>query len=149
MSALRSAESGQVTVLTIGYAVIALMLVTVVVNLSRVFLAQRALDAAADEAAIAAVQSVRTKPYYGKGVREQLPLARADVRTEVQRQLAASDADRTCDRFRLVDVDPAPRSVTVVVSCKVRIPFANVVSGRYAEGVSITGRATARQTTRP
>src|SRR5690606_15006143 len=80
MRARGDGERGQTTVLTVGYVVIAMLLVTVVVNLSRVFLAQRALDSAADEAAIAAVQAVRTRPYYGEGVGEELPLSASGTR---------------------------------------------------------------------
>lgn len=144
----RGGDRGQVTLLTIGYAVIALLLVTVVVNLSRVFLAQRALDSAADEAALAGVQTVQTGRYYGEGAGRQLPLAGEAVRSAVEKHLRASAAGRTCDAFALDGVRSTTTTVTVRVSCRVRIPFANVVSARYADGVPITGVATARQTVR-
>lgn len=144
-----AAERGQTTVLTIGYLVIALLLVTVVVNLSRVFLAQRALDAAADEAAIAAVQSVSARPYYDEGAGQRLPLASTGAYDAAAQHLASSGAEESCDGFRLDDVQTTARAVTVTVSCQVRIPFVNVASASYADGVPITGRATARQTIRP
>lgn len=142
-------DRGQTTVLTLGYLVIALLLVTIVVNLSRVFLAQRALDSAADEAAIAAVQAVRTDPYYDDGVGDRLLLSKPGAWDAVTKHLANTDADQACEAFTVDDVEPAATSVTVTVSCRVRIPFANVVSRSYADGVPITGTATARQTVRP
>lgn len=145
----RHGDRGQTTVLTLGYLVIALLLVTIVVNLSRVFLAQRALDSAADEAAIAAVQAVRTDPYYGSGAGDRLPLSGPGARDAVVHHLAATDVGSACEGFTVDDVAATTTAVTVTVSCRVSIPFANVVSSSYAGGVPITGTATARQTVRP
>ncbi|MQA79169.1 MAG: hypothetical protein GEV10_11960 [Streptosporangiales bacterium] len=142
-------ESGQTLVLTLGYAVIALLLITVVVNLSRVFLAQRALDAAADEAAIAAVQAVREGAYYDDGAGRLLPLTEDGADRAATAHLEASGATRSCERFALDEVTVDDGAVTVAVSCRVSIPFANVVSASYADGVPLVGRATARQTVRP
>lgn len=142
-------ESGQTLVLTLGYAVIALLLIAVVVNLSRVFLAQRALDAAADEAAIAAVQAVREGAYYDDGAGRLLPLAEDDADRAATAHLEASGATRSCEGFALDEVTVDDGAVTVAVSCRVSIPFAGAVSASYAGGVPLVGRATARQTVRP
>ncbi|HEX6446645.1 MAG TPA: pilus assembly protein TadG-related protein [Streptosporangiales bacterium] len=147
-------DSGQTTVLIIGYAVLAMLLVTVVVNLSKVFLAQRSLDAAADAAAIAGAQAVRVSPYYRDGALDRLPLAESLARQEVYRHLRAAgmfDPARSCDEFTVqgVSLAPAGDAVDVTVSCRVRIPFANVVSGSYAGGVPVTSTAHARTAVRP
>lgn len=142
-------DAGQTTVLTIGYAVLALLLITVVVNLSRVFLAQRSLDAAADGAATAAVQALQHDPYYTVGAGGRLPLDRAGAEQAVREHLAAARGDRACDRFALDAVTTSKDAVTVRVSCRVRIPFAGVVSGAYADGVPITGTASAQMTVGP
>lgn len=147
-------ESGQTTVLIIGYAVIAMLLVTVVVNLSKVFLAQRSLDAAADAAAVAGAQAVRVSPYYQHGALDRLPLAESLARQEAYRHLSAAgmfDPARSCDDFTVEGVSLAPTrdAVDVTVSCRVRIPFANVVSGAYAGGVPVTSTAHARMAVRP
>lgn len=143
-----SRDAGQTTVLTIGYAVLALLLITVVANLSRVFLAHRSLEAVADGAAIAAVQALRDKPYYGGGAGGRLPLDQPAARGAVSDYLAAAHAEQSCDRFALDSVTTSHDAVTVRVSCRVRIPFANAVSGAYAGGVPITGTATAQLTAR-
>ncbi|MGH3094527.1 MAG: pilus assembly protein TadG-related protein [Streptosporangiales bacterium] len=142
-------ESGQTMVLTIGYAILALLLITVVVNLSRVFLAQRSLDATADAAALAAVQALRHDPYYGSGAGGRLPLDHDAARDAARRHLVASHGDRACEEFALDAVTTSRDAVSVSVSCRVRIPFANVVSGSYAGGVPITGTATAQMTVGP
>lgn len=148
------ADAGQTTVLIIGYAVIAMLLVTVVVNLSKVFLAQRSLDAAADAAAVAGAQAVRVSPYYRVGAADQLPLAESLARQQAYRHLSAAgmfDPARSCDDFTVEGVSLAPTgdAVDVTVSCRVRIPFANVVSRAYAGGVPVTSTAHARTTVRP
>src|SRR5690606_7175562 len=104
---------------------------------------------AADEAAIAAVQAVRTRPYYGEGVGEELPLSASGTRDAVVAHLAATDADSACEAFAVDEVTTTATSVTVTVSCRVRIPFANVLSAKYAGGVPISGTSTARQVVRP
>lgn len=142
-------ESGQTLVLTLGYVVIALLLVAVVVNLSRVFLAQRALDAAADEAAIAAAQAVHEGAYYDDGAGRLLPLTEDDADRAASAHLEASGATRSCEQFALDGVAVDDDAVTVTVSCRVSIPFAGVVSASYAGGVPLVGSATARQTVRP
>jgi hypothetical protein len=54
MRQLRDDEVGSVLPLTIGYAVLALVLVLVCVNATSLYLAQKRLDALADSAALAA-----------------------------------------------------------------------------------------------
>lgn len=154
MSRRRYRESGQTTVLVIGYTVIAMLLVTVVVNLSKVFLAQRSLDAAADAAAVAAAQAVRVSPYYRQGALDQLPLVESLARQQAYRHLAAAgmfDSRRSCADFTVggITVVPTRDAVRVTVSCRVHVPFANVVSGSYAGGVPITSTAYARMAVRP
>ncbi|MBO0828974.1 MAG: hypothetical protein J2P24_14470 [Streptosporangiales bacterium] len=147
-------DAGQTTVLVIGYAMVAMLLVTVVVNLSRVFLAQRSLDAAADAAAVAGAQAVRVSPYYRQGAVGQLPLAESLARQEAYRHLSAAgmfDPARSCDDFAVEGVSLAATddAVDVTVSCRVRVPFANVVARAYTGGVPVTSTAHARMAVRP
>lgn len=142
-------DAGQTTVLTIGYAVVALLLVAVVADLSRVFLAQRALDEAADAAAVAAVQALRAGTYYTGGAAGPLVLDPARARAAAERHLAAAHAEDACEAFSLDAVETGADVVTVTVSCRVGIPFADVVASTYAGGVPITGTASARLAVRP
>ena len=62
-------------VLIIGYTAIAAVLITVGIDTSKVFLAQRALASAADSAALAAAQGVERQAIYaGAGLRCGQPL---------------------------------------------------------------------------
>jgi uncharacterized membrane protein len=70
-------DDGTILLLTLGYVVVVLALVAVVVDVSAVFLARRALAADCDGAALAAAQSVDTDMLYRQGSpTPELPLAR-------------------------------------------------------------------------
>jgi hypothetical protein len=126
------ADDGQLTLLVIGYVGIALMLVVVAVDASKVFLARRALAASADAAALNAAQAVdRAAVYDGAmgGCGTLLPLdpvgAEVAVRTsltddeqDLRRLFAGLDAARTA---------VAGGTVTVRLSGDVAVPFGGVV----------------------
>jgi uncharacterized membrane protein len=68
-------EDGTILLLTLGYVVVVLALVAVVVDVSAVFLARRALASDCDGAALAAAQSVDTAVLYRQSSpTAQLPL---------------------------------------------------------------------------
>src|SRR5580698_10106465 len=58
------ADEGSIVVLVIGYAAIAALLMAAGIDVSKVFLAQRALSSAADAAAVAASEGVDAKRVY-------------------------------------------------------------------------------------
>lgn len=60
-------DGGTIMLLTLGYLVVALMLVAVVVDVSAVFLARRSLASDCDAASIAAAQQVSQRPLYQGG----------------------------------------------------------------------------------
>ena len=119
--------------LVIGYVGLVLVLVVVAVDVSKVFLARRALAAAADAAALNAAQVVdRAAIYDGAigGCGSLLPLDPAGA----DRAVAATLADDEQDLRRLfVQLDPAKTSVTggtvaVQLSGDVSVPFGQVLS---------------------
>jgi hypothetical protein len=70
-------DDGSVTLLVIGYATILALLVVVGVDVSKAFLARRALSSVADAAALAAAQSLDRDAVYagnGGGCGDLLPL---------------------------------------------------------------------------
>jgi uncharacterized membrane protein len=70
-------DDGTILLLTLGYVVVVLALVAVVVDVSAVYLARRALAADCDGAALAAAQSVDTDVLYRQGSpTAELPLGR-------------------------------------------------------------------------
>jgi Flp pilus assembly protein TadG len=129
----------------IGFLVLAAMLVVVIVHLSRVFLHDRSLSAAADGAALAAVQAVDESAIYGGSFGQALPLDPAAVDRRVQDYVAAAGLSSRFDDFAVVETRVDAGSVVVVLGATVDLPFAGVVSQGWAGGVPITAesRATA------
>jgi hypothetical protein len=138
-----SDDAGQVLVLMIGFLTLAALLVVVVVNLSRVFLHDRALGAAADGAALAAVQALDEAAIYGGSLGESLPLDASAVQRQVREYAAAAELSRRFDGFAVVDARVEGPSVVVVLEATVDLPFVGVVSDGWARGVHITAQARA------
>ncbi|MFJ6652100.1 pilus assembly protein TadG-related protein [Microbacterium sp. NPDC091313] len=78
---LRGDDEGSVLLLTIGYAVLALVLVLVCANATSLYLAQKKLDAVADAAALAAADGFTLTVVDG---RPRADLAAADMRAQAQ-----------------------------------------------------------------
>lgn len=128
----RRDDNGQLTLLVIGYAAIAVTLIVVGVDASKVFLARRALSSVADAAALRAAQSVdKTALYAGSaGCGDDLPLdpsraatTAADVITDdlpdLRRVFASVDSP---------DVTTSNGVATVHLSGTVSVPFGRVLA---------------------
>lgn len=126
------ADDGQLTVLIIGFALFGAVLVVAGVDVSKVFLARRALSSVADAAALAAAQSVdRAALYQGSGgCGGLLPLDPDGARSEVQRSLDDDTADlrQTFTAIDQPDVAVSAATVTVHLSGDVHLPFGSVLS---------------------
>lgn len=117
----------------IGYTLIATVLVVIGIDVSKVFLARRALGSAADAAALTAAQGVDAHAIYlGAGLRcgQRLPLAPARATALAADSIAAERSDL---RRVFADVaDPrtavADGTVTVEVSGEVAVPFGRVLA---------------------
>ncbi len=159
--ATRRGDDGQLLLLVLGCTLIVALLLTVVVDASRVFLAQRALSGAADAAALAGADAVDEAAFYdhsddvadggGAGeVRELVPLDDAAARQAVDGYVTAAGLPA---RFEDLVVSTAlgsgGTSVTVTCSARVRLPFVNVVSAGHAGGYPVSVSASARSPLRP
>ena len=115
-------------VLVIGFTALAAVLVLVGVDVSKVFLAQRALASAADAAAVAAAQGVDTQRVYagsGLGCSGVLPL---DQHLAAQRAAASLAGQRAGLRHVFVslaapDTTVAGRTARVSLHGRVAVPF--------------------------
>ena len=125
-------DDGQLAVLIIGFVFIAAVLVIAGIDVSKVFLARRALSSVADAAALAAAQSVdRTALYRGSGsCGELLPLDRDAAGNAAESSLAddVPDLQQTFASVDPPDVAVAADSVTVHLSGAVHVPFGAVLS---------------------
>jgi hypothetical protein len=134
-------DDGQLLLLVLAYAVIAALLVTVVVDLSKVYLYRRALVAAADGAALSAANEPDLASVYHGGNRV-LPLSDAGTRAAVRQYETDGDLDRRFDGFRIDEVATDGTVVRVRFEAVVHLPFANLLVGRWRGGYPV--HATAR-----
>jgi uncharacterized membrane protein len=137
-------EAGSVLLLVLGCAVVALLLLAVVVDASKLFLTRRALAGAADGAALAAAQAVDLPAVYaGATTGEALPLDPATVDEAVSAYLAAADTAGGLQELTVVSVDATGASVTVTLSARARLPLVTLVTSQ-PDGVLLTVTARAR-----
>ena len=144
----QSDDDGQLILLVLAYAVIAALLVTVVVNVSKVYLNRRSLVAAADGAALSAAnQPDLDAVYNGDG----LDAAAEPGRDEGRGRQYARDADLATrfEGFRVVDVATDGVTVTVTLRADVGMPFLNLLSDRYTGGYPVRATARARSPLTP
>lgn len=113
-------DAGTVLMLVIGFAFLLVVMVGVVVNVSAVVLAKRAVASAADGAAVSAAQSLDLDQLYREGLGGQIPLSLAEARSRVvtyQRRAAAEQPGLALS----VRVDG--RTAVVTAARTLRLPF--------------------------
>lgn len=131
LTPVRRDEGGSLTVLVIGYVFIATVLVVIGVDVSKVFLARRALSSAADAAALSAAQAAdRSAIYAGDaGCGAVLPIDQAGAEREADASLDDDlmDLRQTFHDVAPPDVSVTGGTVTVHVSGQVKVPFGGVL----------------------
>ena len=135
------ADDGQLLLLVLAYAVIAALLVTVVVDLSKVYLYRRALVAAADGAALSAANEPDLASVY-RGGNRVLPLSESGARAAVRQYEADGVLDDRFDGFRIDEVATDGTVVRVRLEAVVLLPFATLLVSRWRGGYPV--HATAR-----
>ena len=134
------ADDGQLLLLVLIYTVIAGLLVTVVVNVSKAYLYRRSLVAAADGAALtAANQPDLDRIYAGSG--PVLPLSRSGTGAAVAQYAVDADLARRFEGFRVIEVTTDGETVTVRLRAVVRMPFANLLTAGVADGYEVDATA--------
>ena len=136
-------DQGSVLVLLLGFAVLALVLVGVVADLSKVFLAKRALASTADGAAIAAAQALDLEALYtGTAAPGDLPIDARAADAAARGHLARDGSGAAYDGFAVDRVEATPTQVEVQVSARVALIFGVFFAG--PDGVRLAASATAR-----
>lgn len=124
-------DRGSITVLLIGYAGIAVLLLVVGIDASKLFLAQRAMSAASDNAAIAAEQAIAVHRIYETGVRcgHSVPVNSDDAQRAAERSIndQREDLRHTFSRVDPPTVTLRSGTATVQVSGVVTVPFGRAV----------------------
>ncbi len=136
-------DDGQLMLLVLVYALIAGLLVTVVVDVSKVYLHRRSLVAAADGAALSAAnQPDLAGVYAGQG--GALPISDVGAEAAVQQYVSDAALAGRFDGFEVVGVRGQGDRVTVTLRAVVRMPFINLVTSSQAGGYGVEATATAR-----
>lgn len=140
----RRDERGQATVLTIGFFLVALLLVAVVVDASAAYLRRQQLDAVADGAALAAADGVQGEQVYVGGLGERAQIDPQAARDHVRAYLTRLGAFERYPGL-VYRVRTSSDSVRVHVSTPLELPFTPpgwsrraTVSGRAAAYVHVT-----------
>jgi uncharacterized membrane protein len=123
----RRDDEGTILILTIGFVVIAMLLVFAVVDASAVFLDRRDLASAADGAALAAAQQVDTSAVYAAGAGGDLPLDPVAVQRTVDTYVAREFPPEQYPGWHFT-VDTGPDEVTVTATRVVRLPVYGTVT---------------------
>lgn len=120
-SRLRS-EEGQTTVLIIGFAVVALLMVGVAVDASAAYLRRQGLDNLADGAALAAADGVQGRQVYEGGLGERARIDPVVARAYVADYLRATGAPGRYPGLRYT-VDAGIDRVVVRVVAPLDLPI--------------------------
>ena len=136
-------DEGSVLPLVIGVVVIVISLVTVVTDVSVLWLQRRSLQATVDGAALAGAQAVDLPSVYAEGAHGDLRLDPRAARAAVRGYVAAVPSSRRLSHFALSTVRVATTTVTVRASAVAHPPFLSWVTGT---GVTVVAEASARTT---
>jgi hypothetical protein len=137
-------ERGQTTLLIVGFAVVALLMVGVVVDASAAYLRRTALDSLADGAALAAADGIQGRQVYEGGLGERAEIDPQVARAYVAEYLRATGAAQRYPGLSY-DVSATPQRVVVRVAAPLRLPIPPpgvdhraVVSGTAASFVVVS-----------
>jgi uncharacterized membrane protein len=138
-------DSGQLLLLVLVYFLIGAALVMVVTDVSKVYLAKRALASTADGAALAAAQAIDRAAFYRDGASGELRLdpaaAEQAVRSYAERNgLAGRFIDLTYDAPQVTD---GGDTVSVHVHCRVVLTFTGFFTGG-ARSIAVDAGANAQ-----
>jgi hypothetical protein len=139
----RGDQRGQTTVLIVGFAVVLMMAVAMVVNVSAAYLQRQSLDNLADGAALMAADAgAEGDDVYSGGLDDdRLELLAAAARRAVDDYLASTGAARDYPGLtRTVLVDPATRSVQVRIAAPLKLPL-TVPGAPTTATIAATGAA--------
>jgi uncharacterized membrane protein len=137
-----SDDEGSILLLTLGFAILALALVLVVTDASKVFLTRRALVSSADAAALAGAQSLDVASFYARGG-DTLPLDSDGAVAAVREYVDDAGLAQVYTDFQLVSVEVEASVVTVTVRARSLLPFGSYVGRPDGVLVEATAHATA------
>lgn len=144
-------DSGQVLLLILGYVVVALVLVTVAVDATAIYLARAQLLDASDAAALDAADAADPSTVYRAGVQTVVPLTDQTVQAAAATYLASYPSPTRVTDVRLDGATGSPdgHSAVVQLTAQVRLPLLGPVVNAWSGGVTVTVRSVARSDVDP
>lgn len=139
-------ERGQISLLILGFTVIALMLIVGAVDVTAVQLARTRLLDAADSAALDASDALDNGSAYGNGLRSAIEISTDSVRHSAAQYLAVQPRPHGISSWALVDGTGSPDGQTAVIRLRgtADIPIAAKVVAAFGGSVDITVESRAR-----
>ena len=119
---MRRDERGQTTLLIIGFAIVAIMMVAVVVDASAAYLRRTGLDSLADGAALSAADGVQGRQVYEGGLGKRAQIDPVVARRYVAEYLRDTGATRRYPGLAY-DVDASTDRVVVHVAAPLDLPI--------------------------
>jgi Putative Flp pilus-assembly TadE/G-like len=138
-------DGGQISLLVLGFTVVALLLVVGGVDVTAVQLARARLLDAADGAALDASDALDDHPAYA-GMKSSVAIGDLSVRQSAEAYLLGQPRPHGISSWRLVDGTGSPDGQTAVVKLRgtVDIPIAASVLAAFGGSVDITVESQAR-----
>ena len=137
-------ERGTASLMIVGFAVVAIMMVGVVVDASAAYLRRSGLDSLADGAALAAADGIQGRQVYEGGLGDRAQIDPEAARGYVDQYLRATGAARRYPGLSY-DVDAGPDRVVVHVAAPLDLPITPpgwerrpVISGTAASFVVVS-----------
>ena len=142
-------DDGQITLLALGYALIAFLVIAVVADVAAVHLARTQLTDVAEAAALDAADALAEAAYrdgLDSSAAAAVPVSDDTVRTEVARYLTTYEPTTRLQavRVRAGTGTTDGQSATVVLAGRARLPVAAFVVDSWNDGITVTASATAR-----
>jgi uncharacterized membrane protein len=124
-------DTGELLLLVLVYFLVAAAVVMVITDVSKVYLARRALASTADGAAVAAAQAIDKAVFYRTGASGDLRLDPAAVQSAVAEYAERNGLDMRFSDFSFdaPRLNAAGDTVTVRVHCRVTLPFPGFFTG--------------------
>jgi len=143
-------ERGQISLLILGFAVVALMLIVVGVNVTAAQLARTQLLDAPDHAALDPADALDDHAAYEGGLRSAVAITDSSVRQSAARYFAVAPPPHGISSWVLTDDTGSPDGQTAVIGLRgtVDIPIAASVLAAFGGSVDITVEARARSALR-
>lgn len=146
-------ESGRIMLLSIAFAIVALLLVTVVVSVTSVHLERKRLLILADQLALEGADAIDLDGFYrGEAAAPQpgavVPLTDAGVRRAVDAYLSAhghGGAGADLERLAVVQADtPDGRTARITLSAVARPALVSWVTAPWSDGIGLRVSSSAR-----